>query len=82
MVLKYLRKREVQAEPGSKTEPVERDEWVFIDGIIFASIYYDPGCESVIAALEFENRDPIKVCIPGDAYLLNENGKTIEKVRM
>lgn len=82
MVLKYLRKLEIPAQPGPQTEMVERGEWVFIDGIICASIHYDPVCESIVATLEFENRDSIKVCIMSDAYLLNENGKTIEKVRI
>ena len=81
MVLKYLRKIESPAGPGPQAEMVERGEWVFIDGIICASTHYDSVCESIVAVLEFENRDPIKVCITGDAYLLNENGKTIEKVR-
>lgn len=80
MVLKYLTNREVQARPGEKVEKMFRDQWVFIGGIAMASIYYDEMCESIVAALEFENREPIKIAIPSDAYLLNENGKTIEKV--
>ena len=80
MVLKYLTRREVHK--GEQAEKAFRDEWVFIDGVIGASLYYDDMCESVVAALEFENRPPIKIAISYEAYLLNDNGKTIEKVRV
>lgn len=80
MVLKYLTKCEVCH--GEQAEKVFRDQWNFIDGIIGASLYYDDMCESVVAALEFENRPPMKIAISREAYLLNDNGKTIEKVRV
>jgi hypothetical protein len=82
MVLKYLTKCEVGVRPGEKAEKVFRDQWNFIDGIIGASVYYDDVTESVIADLEFESRPPMKIAVPSEAYLLNENGKTIEKVRI
>lgn len=80
MVLKYLTKCEVCS--GQQAENVFRDQWNFIDGIIDASIYYDEMCESVVAALEFESRPHMKIAICHEAYLLNDNGKTIEKVRV
>lgn len=79
MVLKYLTRCEVEVLPGEK---VSRDQWNFIDGVIGASVYYDAVCESVVAALEFENRPHMTIALYGEAYLLNENGKTIEKVRV
>lgn len=80
MVLKYLTNHEVCK--GQQSEKVFRDQWNFVGGITFASIYYDQSCESIVAALEFDDRDSMKLAIPSDAYLLNENGKTIEKVRI
>ena len=80
MVLKYLTNCEVCH--GEQAEKVFRDQWNFIDGIIGASIYWDETNKATVAALEFESRPPIKVALYYDAYLLNENGKTIEKVRM
>lgn len=82
MVLKYLTSHEVETRPGELPEKTFRDQWIFIGGITYASIYYDQSCESVVAALEFESQPPIKVCISHEAYLLNDNGKTIEKVRV
>ena len=80
MVLKYLTRCEVCQ--GEQAEKVFRDQWNFIDGIIDASIYYDEMCKSVVVALEFESRPPMKIAVSYEAYLLNDNGKTIEKVRV
>lgn len=80
MVLKYLTKCEVC--PGEQAENVFRDQWNFIDGIIGASVYWDEMNKATIVALEFESRPPMNVALYYEAYLLNENGKTIEKVRV
>ena len=79
MVLKYLTKREVCH--GEQKENVFHDQWVFIGGIIRASVYWDEMNEATIADLEFESRPHMKVVLCYEAYLLSENGKTIEKVR-
>lgn len=57
------------------------DQWNFVDGIIGASIYYDKEIEATVAALEFESRPPMSIALHDEAYLLNESGHTIEKVR-
>ena len=80
MVLKYLTNCEVCH--GEQSEKVFRDQWNFIGGIISASIYYDEVCKSVVAALDFESRPPMKIAVSYEAYLLNDNGRTIEKVRI
>lgn len=80
MVLKYLTRCEVC--PGEQSEKVFRDQWNFIGGIICASVYYDEMCKSVVVALEFESRPHMKIAVSYEAYLLNDNGKTIEKVRV
>ena len=85
MVLKYLTecKAPIFKEGEHEKEcPQEfRDQWNFIDGIIGASIYFDKGSGTTIAELEFENKPAMGVALYYEAYLLNENGKTIEKVR-
>ena len=81
MVLKYLTNCEVGVLPGEQTGKVFCDQWNFVDGIIGASVYYDEGCESTVVVMEFEHRPTMKIAIHGEAYLLNESGKTIEKVR-
>ena len=73
MVLKYLTNRE-------NNERVSFDQWNFIDGIIGASVYYDPEVNMTVAELEFEVRPSITIALQAEAYLLNENGKTIERV--
>jgi len=80
MVLKYLTKCEVNKDEQSGT--VFRDQWNYIDGITGASIYYDEAHKATTAALEFADRPPMGIALHYEAYLLNENGKTIEKVRL
>jgi hypothetical protein len=79
MVLKYLTHCEVSSNEIG--EHVFRDQWNFVGGITHASIYWDEVNEATIAALEFESQAPVKIALCHEAYLLNENGKTIEKIR-
>lgn len=80
MVLKY---RTVCKYPADGEEgEYGFEQWNFIDGIIGASVYYDKANEATVAALEFDSRPPMKIALYDEAYLLNENGKTIEKVRV
>lgn len=79
MVLKYKTVC-IYTDPGTKKETAI-DKWHFVDGIIGASVYYDESAGSVVVDLEFESRPPMGIAVHDTAYLLNENGKTIEKVR-
>lgn len=80
MVLKYLTNCEFSSEvPG---ENVRRDQWNFVGGITHASIYWDETNKTAVAALEFESLPPVKLALHHEAYLLNENGKTIERIRV
>ena len=79
MVLKYRTECRYPAE--GKEGEYAQERWHFIDGIIGASVYYDQTNKATIAALEFETRPYMEIAIYDEAYLLNENGKTIEKVR-
>lgn len=79
MVLKYLSKCEVCHREQSNE--VFHDQWNFIGGIIGASVCWDETNKATVAVLEFESRPPVKIALYYEAYLLNENGKTIEKVR-
>lgn len=79
MVLKY--RTECRYPADDKEGEYAQEQWHFIDGIIGASIYYDQSNKATVAALEFESRPFMKIAIYDEAYLLNENGKTIEKVR-
>ncbi len=79
MILKYLTNCEVGSNaPG---EFVFRDQWNFVDGITHASIYWDEINKATIAELEFKSQPPVKIALYHEAYLINEYGKTIEKIR-
>lgn len=79
MVLKY--RTECRYPADGKEGEYGQEQWHFIDGIIGASIYYDQSNKATVVALEFEARPHMEIAVYDEAYLLNENGKTIEKVR-
>lgn len=79
MVLKYRTSCEI---PATEEQPAEYVEmWNYVDGIIGASIYYDSAHRETVSTLEFETRPSITLALHDEAYLLNEGGRTIEKVR-
>ena len=78
MVLKY---RTVCKFPvDGKEGEYGIEKWNFVGGIVGASIFYDQENKATVAALEFDSRPPMELALYDEAYLLNENGKTIEKV--
>lgn len=79
MVLKY--RTECRYPADDKEGEYVREQWNFIDGFIGASIYYDGSAKATVVELEFESKPCMAIAIYDEAYLLNENGKTIEKVR-
>lgn len=80
MVLKYLTKCE--HNHTEQSEAVFYDQWNYLDGIKEASIYYDKAHQSTVASLTFEDKTSATIALHYEAYLLNENGKTIEKIRL
>ena len=80
MVLKYLTRCDMGC--NEIAEKVFCDKWNFVGGIISASIYWDEVHKATMAALEFETRPSVVIALHNEAYLLNENGKTIEKIRL
>lgn len=67
MVLKYL----------TKNEKTNRVEWNYLDNIVYAKTYRDENDRTVI---NFRVNGGEITSIPLDdvAYLLNDNGKTID----
>lgn len=69
MVLKYL----------TKNEKTGRAEWNYLDNIVYAKTFLDENDRTIV---EFRADDAPLTCIPIEecAYLLNDNGKTIERI--
>ena len=75
MILKF---KTVCVHPSTETESeYKTDQWHYIDGITQASIYYDPEIRAVCVRISEDNI----LALYDEAYLLNDAGKTIEKVR-
>lgn len=79
MVLKF--RTECRYPADGKEGEYGQEKWHFIDGIIGGIVYYDQSAEATVVDLEFDSRPPMRLALYDEAYLLNENGKTIEKVR-
>lgn len=57
------------------------DVWNYYDNITGASVYYDEGIGEVVVSMSSDTYDGnIVLAIPECAYLLNDNGKTIERI--
>lgn len=58
------------------------DTWNYYDNIESASVYFDEGCGESVVSLKFKNTvDFITLAITDVAYLCNDEGKTIERLR-
>lgn len=60
----------------------ESDVWNYYDNVESASAYYDENIEKAVVSVRFKDTDAdIVIVIPEVAYLCNDEGKTIEKLR-
>ena len=60
----------------------ESDVWNYYDNVESASVYYDEKIEEAVVSVRFKNTDAdIVIVITEVAYLCNDEGKTIEKLR-
>ena len=58
-----------------------QEQWHYIDGIAEVSTYYDKERDAVCARITDSNKTGTVIALHDEAYLLNNEGKTIEKVR-
>lgn len=58
-----------------------QEQWHYIDEIAEASTYYDKGMSSVCVRITDSNKMETVIALHDEAYLLNNEGKIIEKVR-
>lgn len=60
----------------------ESDVWNYYDNIESASAYYDENIEEAVVSVRFNDTDAyVVIAITEVAYLCNDEGKTIEKLR-
>lgn len=56
------------------------DVWNYFDNIISASNFYDEGSEMSVVRCTFRDGNTVTIGIPYEAYLMSDNGKTIERI--
>lgn len=74
MILKLVNYEKIKGEDGAN-EVVN-----YIDKIMNASVKYDEASGMPIVKCTFENKAVISIDVPGVAYLMNDNGKTIDRI--
>lgn len=56
------------------------EEWNFFDNVTSAAVFYDEGCKMTCVRCTFRDGNLVTFAIPNVAYLMSDNGKTIEKI--
>ena len=70
MILKYLTKG-------------DHEQWNYIDGITHAATYFDEEHKCMMVALvKSDYLEESHLAIHDTAYLLNDKGQTIERIKM
>lgn len=74
MILKVLDYRQ-----GKQQNDVY-EEWNYFDNIESASHFFDEGSRMTVVRCRFKGGNMVSFAIPNVAYLMSDNGKTIEKI--
>jgi len=76
MILKYKTKFEISKDPEATCKV---DRWNYIDNLNDCSVFYDPdeGCTMFTYNIDGV---PRYLALHGEAYLINNNGKTVDKI--
>lgn len=74
MILKLVNYKKIDGENGV-SEIVD-----YIDKIINASVKYDEESGFPVVKCTIENNTIISIDVPNIAYLMNDNGKTIDRI--
>lgn len=74
MILKTLDFRK------GENENVLHDEWNYFDNIVSASNYFDEGSGMTVVGCKFRDGNMVTIAIPYEAYLMSDNGKTIDRI--
>lgn len=78
MILKYKTNMEYGHDENA-TKAIKVDRWNYVDGITDCGIFYDQRAKCT--CIEFgENDKHMVLALHDEAYLINDNGKTIEKI--
>lgn len=74
MILKNLDYRQGKHDNGVY------EEWNYFDNIVSASNYFDEDTKETVVRCQFHDGNCITITVPCVAYLMSDNGKTIEKI--
>lgn len=55
------------------------DQWNYVDGIVNCSVYFNKDIDCTCIDIS-RGQEYMSLALHDEAYLINENGKTIEKI--
>ena len=63
-----------------KNEAGVYEEWTYFDNIVSASNYFDEDDKMTVVRCKFQDGSLVTIAVPCVAYLMSDNGKTIDKI--
>jgi hypothetical protein len=64
-----------------KEQSVEKESWTYFDNITSARVTYDEEIKHTVVSCSFKNDDMVTFSVKHLAYLMSDDGKTIDRIR-
>lgn len=64
-----------------KNESAVKESWTYFDNITSARVTYDEDIKQTVVSCSFKNNDMVTFIVKHLAYLMSDDGKTIDRIR-
>jgi hypothetical protein len=64
-----------------KDEKAVKESWTYFDNITSARVTCDEDIEQTVVSCSFKNNDMVTFTVKHLAYLMSDDGKTIDRIR-
>ena len=64
-----------------KNENAVKESWTHFDNITSARVTYDEDIKQTVVSCSFKNNDMVTFTVKHLAYLMSDDGKTIDRIR-
>lgn len=64
-----------------KNENAVKESWTYFDNITSARVTYNEDTKNTVVSCSFKNNDVVTFSVKYLAYLMSDDGKTIDRIR-